>query len=169
MCEGFNLDQLLALWCDYNTRYFQGELSEPEIELVFMGDALGRACPPSVYIWNRVGWVRSRQREEDAPFRIWIAPGLSRDRMANVLLHEMIHQWIYEGFGERGMCRAGHGQTFTSKANEIGACLGMPMVRPANGRTQKYLQDAAYWPPVAREHMNLVEHAGSQLAFGFLR
>lgn len=72
---------------------------------------------------------------------------------ADVLLHEMIHQWQQEIVGKRDKGYSGHGPIFSAKANEIGARLGLPEV----GRTckerdaeDKELGKPSYWPANVR-------------------
>ncbi len=73
--------------------------------------------------------------------------------VADVLLHEMIHQWQQEVTGDTDKNYKGHGPTFSAKANEIGARLGLPLV----GRTYKKrdcadkgLESPSYWPYFVR-------------------
>ncbi len=73
--------------------------------------------------------------------------------VADVLLHEMIHQWQQEVTGDTDKHYKGHGPTFSAKANEIGARLGLPLV----GRTYKKrdcadkgLESPSYWPYIVR-------------------
>ncbi len=73
--------------------------------------------------------------------------------VADVLLHEMIHQWQQEITGDTEESYKGHGPTFSAKANEIGARLGLPLV----GRTYKKrdcadkgLESPSYWPHIVR-------------------
>ena len=47
---------------------------------------------------------------------------------ADILLHEMIHQWQQEILGDSEESYSGHGPTFSTKANEIGEKLGLPKV-----------------------------------------
>ncbi len=54
--------------------------------------------------------------------------------VADVLLHEMIHQWQYEVVGKTEVSYHGHGTIFRDKANEIGAKLGLPPVRVKHGK-----------------------------------
>ncbi len=73
--------------------------------------------------------------------------------VADVLLHEMIHQWQQEVTGDTDKNYKHHGPTFSTKANEIGARLGLPLV----GRTYKKrdcadkgLESPSYWPYIVR-------------------
>ncbi len=67
--------------------------------------------------------------------------------VADVLLHEMIHQWQQEVTGDIEEGYHGHGPTFRDKANEIGAKLGLPPVRTCKKRGKdKDLPSCSYWP-----------------------
>jgi hypothetical protein len=47
--------------------------------------------------------------------------------VADVLLHQMIHQWQQEVAGKQE--HGDHGPSFRDKVNEIGKALGLPPVR----------------------------------------
>ncbi len=67
--------------------------------------------------------------------------------VADVLLHEMIHQWQQEVTGHTEEGYHGHGPTFRDKANEIGAKLGLPPVRTSKARGKdEDLPSCSYWP-----------------------
>jgi len=54
--------------------------------------------------------------------------------VADVLLHEMVHQWQQEVSGDRDTEYHGHGPAFRDRANVIGAVLGLPTVRTCKAR-----------------------------------
>ncbi len=67
--------------------------------------------------------------------------------VADVLLHEMIHQWQQEVTGKTEDGNHGHGPGFRDKANEIGAKLGLPKVRTNQKRGKdKDLPSCSQWP-----------------------
>ncbi|MDP9485017.1 MAG: SprT-like domain-containing protein [Actinomycetota bacterium] len=73
--------------------------------------------------------------------------------VADVLLHEMIHQWQQEVTGDTEEGYHGHGPTFSAKANEIGARLGLPLVGRTNKKrdcADKGLESPSYWPHIVR-------------------
>jgi len=71
--------------------------------------------------------------------------------VADVLLHEMIHQWQQEVSGETDEAWHGHGPAFRDKANEIGARLGLGIVRTSKKRGKDAdLPSCSYWPHVVR-------------------
>jgi hypothetical protein len=65
--------------------------------------------------------------------------------VADVLLHEALHQWQTEVAGDDEDSYHGHGPKFTAKANEIGAALGLPAVVVRNRRGSR-LPRSAQWP-----------------------
>jgi len=71
--------------------------------------------------------------------------------VADVLLHEMIHQWQQEVTGATEDGYHGHGPAFRDKANEIGRTLGLPPVRTGKARgPDKDLPSCAQWPQCVR-------------------
>jgi hypothetical protein len=72
--------------------------------------------------------------------------------VADVLLHEMIHQWQFEALGETESSYHGHGPRFRDKANEIGARLGLSPVRTNKARGKnKDLPSCSQWPHNVRD------------------
>jgi hypothetical protein len=71
--------------------------------------------------------------------------------VADVLLHEMIHQYQYEVIGNADASYSGHGPNFREVANRIGAKLGLSSVRVAKARGKdKDLPSCAQWPHCVR-------------------
>ena len=67
--------------------------------------------------------------------------------MADVLLHEQIHQWHQKVTGISEESHHGHGPAIRDVANRIGSKLGMPSVRSAKKRgPDKDLPSCAQWP-----------------------
>jgi hypothetical protein len=83
--------------------------------------------------------VRHGSRDPEGLFRF----------VADVLLHEMIHQWQQEVTGEPEESYHGHGTGFRDKANEIGAKLGLPPVR-AKHQKEGAGAPCQYWPYIVR-------------------
>lgn len=71
---------------------------------------------------------------------------------ADVLLHEMVHQWGQEITGERDKHYSGHGPFFAAKVNEIGAKLGLPEVgKSCKDRDRKNDEPSpSHWPANVR-------------------
>jgi len=82
--------------------------------------------------------------------------------VADVLMHEMIHQWQQEVVGNTEGSYHGHGPIFRDKANEIGERLGLPMVRTSKdrGKKDKGLPSCSQWPHNVRadEHYQGAYH-----------
>jgi hypothetical protein len=145
------LDRLYALWEDWNRQYFGGKLVTPHILL---------AEPKSPRAWgdhaNLSGWgsknqirirpslwdgshPQERAEEEYAEGRFLI--------LADVLLHETIHQYHDEITGQIERGYHGHGPAFRDECNRIGKALGLPPVRTAKARgPEKDLPSCAHWP-----------------------
>jgi hypothetical protein len=67
--------------------------------------------------------------------------------VADVFLHESVHQYQHEVLNDLAPGYKGHGPRFAAKCNEIGAALGLPSVRPAKARGKnKNLPSCAQWP-----------------------
>jgi hypothetical protein len=64
---------------------------------------------------------------------------------ADVLMHEMIHQWQQEVTRKTEEPYHGHGPGFAAKCNEIGEALGLPPV-VARNRKGSRLPRCAQWP-----------------------
>jgi hypothetical protein len=67
--------------------------------------------------------------------------------IADVMLHEMIHQYHQEITGEIEKAFHGHGPQFRDVCNRIGAAMGSPLVRSAKKRgPDAHLPSCAQWP-----------------------
>ena len=67
--------------------------------------------------------------------------------VADVLLHETVHQYHQEVMGETEESYKGHGPAFRDTCNEIGEQIGLPPVRVAKARgPEKDLPSCAHWP-----------------------
>jgi hypothetical protein len=71
--------------------------------------------------------------------------------VADVFLHETVHQWQHEVLGDLEGGYHGHGPKFRDQCNRIGALLGLPPVRTSKARGKdKALPSCAYWPHCVR-------------------
>src|SRR5262249_48651882 len=71
--------------------------------------------------------------------------------VADILLHETIHQYQTEVSGQTEEGYSGHGPHFRDLANKIGAKLGLPPVRTGKKRgKEKDLPSCSYWPHIVR-------------------
>jgi len=67
--------------------------------------------------------------------------------VADVLLHEMVHQWQHEVIKNLEPMYSGHGPLFRDKCNEIGERLGLGMVRTGKARGKHAnLPSCSHWP-----------------------
>jgi hypothetical protein len=67
--------------------------------------------------------------------------------IADVLLHETIHQYHDELTGKTEDSYHGHGPAFRDECNRIGKALGLPPVRTSKARgPEKDLPSCAHWP-----------------------
>jgi hypothetical protein len=107
--------------------------------------------------FNRGDWVRFSTKNwpprcpshDDLPGLIGGFQG--RDRggrfrlVADVFLHETVHQWQHEVLGDLEDGYHGHGPKFRDQCNRIGALLGLPPVRTSKARGKdKALPSCAY-------------------------
>ena len=71
--------------------------------------------------------------------------------IADVLLHEFVHQYQHEIDGEPEESYRGHGPRFAATCNRIGEKLSLPPVRVAKARGKdKDLPSCAQWPHCVR-------------------
>jgi hypothetical protein len=142
---------LYALWGSFNRKLFDGKLTiEPHI-------ILSEPKTPRAYGDHGVsGW--------GSPDQIRIRPSLLRGThravrpgdeykkgrlrlVADILLHEMIHQYLEGVLKVDERSYHGHGPAFRDECNRIGGILGLPPVRSAKRRGRdKALPSCAQWP-----------------------
>jgi hypothetical protein len=146
--------RLLALrdqWHAVNARHFGGALLLPYITLTEPSapSIYGQTCPVSS--WGSRLEIRLRPsllagtHPRVRPEESYAAGRFAF--VADVLLHEMIHQWQQEATGEQEPGYRGHGPSFARKATEIGAALGLPPVRTCKRRgPDAELPSCARWP-----------------------
>lgn len=71
--------------------------------------------------------------------------------VADVLLHESVHQWHSEITGQIEESYHGHGPAFAATCNQIGAALGLPPVRSMKRRgSGAAMPSCAQWPIYVR-------------------
>lgn len=126
------VQHLYAKFDEFNRQHFDGKLGKPKIMLDNTGRALGTYQPKDIH------GIESR---------ITVRKSLSTAEATDVLLHEMIHAWQHEVVGDLELGYRGHGPIFATKANEIGAKLGLPTVG-VRGRDGK--PDCKYWPQIVK-------------------
>lgn len=92
--------------------------------------------------------------------------------VADVLLHETIHQYHHEITGHTENSYKGHGPHFRNVCNEISEKLGLPPVRVAKARgSDKDIPSCAQWPhcvrPKSYYHGAYIETNGSKTEKNF--
>jgi hypothetical protein len=131
--EGYDA-RLYDLWEEWNDEFFEGRMVPSLIQLTDPGQTHSYGCCTN---FSGLAGIRSAIK-----IRRSILDGELRDLkhgtrnkqglrrfLEDVLLHEMIHQWHHEVTGQFDESYSGHGPAFSAKANEMGARLGLPIVR----------------------------------------
>ena len=150
-----HLGRLFQNWRSWNQDHFEGRLEPPYLLL----------SEPS---WSRAGGDCGPLSGFGGRSQIRIRPSLLRGThpgvkagdeyaegrrllVADILLHEMIHQWQHEILGDSEPAYHGHGPLFRDKANQIGQALGLPAVRDCKRRGKdRELQSCSHWPHAVR-------------------
>jgi hypothetical protein len=150
-----HLGRLYLLWGKWNQEYFGGALVTPYVLFA------EPSSPQRLGDYSRVsgfgghGQVRLRPSlltgthpsvrggDQYAEGRFLL--------VADVFLHETVHQWQHEVLGDLEDGYHGHGPKFRDQCNRIGALLGLPPVRTSKARGKdKALPSCAYWPHCVR-------------------
>lgn len=150
-----HLTRLYDLWDAWNEAYFGGRMVPPYILLAEpsnprrLGDTAtvsgfgGRSqirIRPSL-LEGTYPAMRDGSHDPEGRFRV----------AADVLLHEMIHQWQQEVVRKTEGGYHGHGPTFRGQANVIGASLGLGAVRTSKARgPDRDRPSCAQWPHCVR-------------------
>lgn len=152
-----HLGRLYDQWENYNQRFFGGEMVTPYIMFSAPGfaQALGDCSEISAFggrsqirlresvLTGRHRLVRPEEEYKEGRFRY----------VADIVLHEMVHQWQQEVTGKKELSYKGHGPTFRDKCNEIGRELGLGPVRVAKARGKdRELPSCAEWPHCVRSN-----------------
>jgi hypothetical protein len=150
-----HLTRLYTIWDEFNDRFYAGRLEPPYLLLSVPSNPrrLGDCG-----IWSGFGGrsqIRIRPSLLDGTHpdvRHGDAYAEGRFRfVADVLIHEQIHQYHQEITGLTDDSYHGHGPAFRDTANEIGAALGLPMVRTCKRRgPERDRPSCSYWPHVVR-------------------
>lgn len=149
------LDRLYALWEGWNATYFDGKMIIPHIVL---------AEPSTPRIYGQCGTVSGWGGSNSITIRPSLYFGthpICREKrftaegrfrfVADVLLHETVHQFHQEVTGHKDASYKGHGPNFRDVANRIGADLGLAVVRMAKRRGKlQHLPSCAQWPHCVR-------------------
>ena len=146
-----HLTRLYMLWEDWNGEHFDSQLWPPYIELLEPpAPTVYGSCAPVSGFGGKLG-IRLRPSLLTGTHP-HMRHGLCHEEgrvlfVADVLLHEMIHQWQQEVSGDTDEGYHGHGPAFRDKANEIGAKLGLGQTRTSKKRGKdKALPSCSQWP-----------------------
>jgi hypothetical protein len=154
--------RLAARWREFNEAHFDGALSPAHLSVSQPRSprAEGDCSPYSghggrLQIRIRPSHVAGIVNQDKKPLPgktvRFMRPGHDvkfRERhLADILLHEMGHQYEYEVLGTKG----GHGRDFAAICNRIGEALGLPpvVIRRRKGDS-KTLPICAQWPSNVR-------------------
>lgn len=126
------LTRLLGVWEDANVRYYGGVLAAPIILLATPVTPTTYGDCSAVSGWGARSQIRIRPSLLDGTHPHVRAGGdyaEGRFRfVADVLVHEQIHQWQQEVTRKGEGSYHGHGPTFCEQCNAIGTALGLDMV-----------------------------------------
>jgi hypothetical protein len=145
-----HLGRLYDLWDSWNEQFFDGRMVAPYI-------LLSEPCIPRVYGdcspvsgFGGLSQIRIRPSllagsHPDVRQGHQYAEGRFQ-LVADVVLHEAVHQFHQEVTGKREGGDHGHGPAFRDKCNQIGAHLGLP---PVGSRKAKGPR-CQHWPHAVR-------------------
>ena len=152
-----HIQHLCGKWIEYNDTYFGGELTEPFLAFDEPGHTNCYGEYSTVSSFGGSGQIMIRPSLLAGTLQHFRKGNKNKEGMRRFmdqgLLHERIHQWQHEVNGtDPGEFRhyKGHGDTYSSKANEIGARLELPPVRLRNKTDRsgdtKHLPNPSQWP-----------------------
>src|SRR5215217_3305901 len=152
-----HIEHLCRKWLEFNETYFGGELVPPFLAFEEPGHTTCYGEYSTVSAFGGSGQIQIRPSLLNGTLIDFREGNKNREGLQRftdeVLLHEMIHQWQVEVHGTvptEFEHYGGHGDTFSSKANEIGARLGLPPVRLRNkkshSRKTAHLPNPSQWP-----------------------
>jgi Domain of unknown function (DUF4326) len=152
-----HIQHLCEEWIEYNDVYFGGALTEPFLAFEEPGFTTCYGEYSTVSAFGGSGQIMIRPSLLAGTLQDFRQGNRNKEGMRRfmdqVLLHEMIHQWQYEVNGtDLGEFHnyGGHGDTFSWKANEIGARLELSPVRLRNKKSHSrgtaHLPNPSQWP-----------------------
>jgi Domain of unknown function (DUF4326) len=152
-----HIEHLCRKWLEFNETYFGGELVPPFLAFEEPGHTTCYGEYSTVSAFGGSGQIMIRPSLLAGTLQHFRKGNRNKKGMRRfmdqVLLHEMIHQWQHEvngtDLGEFANY-GGHGDTFSAKANEIGARLELPPVRLRNKKSHSRdtadLPSPSQWP-----------------------
>lgn len=150
-----HLGRLYDLWECWNKEHFDERMFTPYLLLSVPGSTRALGDCSRISCFGGRSQVRIRPSLLTGLHRSVISGDQYAEGrflfVADVLLHESIHQWQQEVTGQIESSYKGHGPAFRDKCNEIGAKLKMSTVRIAKARGKdKDLPSCAQWPHCVR-------------------
>jgi len=141
------LRELYECGLQYNERHFAGALVPPYVLLS------EPSSPRAIGDWSRISGSGLLSQIRIRPSILTGKHSAVREGAeyasgrflyaADILLHEMIHQWHTEVTGQTERSMHGHGPAFRDVCNQIGKQLGLP---PVGTKRQKQLPACNQWP-----------------------
>jgi hypothetical protein len=146
-----NLGRLFTLWDEWNAQYFAGAMVTPHLLLTQPSEPkrYGDCGPTSG--WGSKSQIRIRPSLLDGTHPHMVRGTRNPEGrfrfVADILLHEMIHQWQQEISGQTDDGYHGHGPAFRNQCIRIGAVIGLPPVRTGKKRGKDAgLPSCSQWP-----------------------
>lgn len=149
------LHRLYDCFDHWNEAFFEARLTPPYLMLETPSNPRLLATYSPISGFGGYAQIRIRKRllTGEHPL-VQAGEGFAEGRflvVADVLLHELVHQWHDEITGRPEKNYRGHGPAFRDKCNEIGGQLGLPPVRVAKARGKDQdLPSCSYWPHCVR-------------------
>jgi hypothetical protein len=146
--------RLYALWDEY-VELLGVDMVPPYILLAppTFSHAIGQYWPTSSFGGHSEIRIRRTLLTGEHPM-VTDAPQFAEGRfrvVADVLLHEFVHQYNQEVLNQPEDVYSGHGPKFRDVCNQIGAKLGLPRVREGKARGKdKDLPTSKCWPHCVR-------------------
>lgn len=169
------LAHLQSKWKDCNDKFFQGKLSRPTIVFAKTAARSRGHCRRDLVVPDAIQIVLAERLVFGASREVrqlWPAEGHVRF-VEDLLLHEMVHQYILE-LRLENKSYGGHGPSFCRRCNQIGEKMGLRAVtEKRRGPQQKQWPLASQWPHNVRPHGYYLDHVKIQplphLPSGFRR
>lgn len=143
------MSALYESWRGHNAEFFDQRLKEPHLTFGVTPPRALAFCK-SLTDWGAELQITLNSRLITGRHPLirnrWPAEGVKRF-LADVLLHEMFHQFAFEVTGKHERSYRGHGPAFTRTCNRIGHQIGLPPVivrRRGSKDADKPL--ASHWP-----------------------
>lgn len=120
--------KIRTLYSEYNKKYFDGSMFMPKITTFTGINSMG--------IFSVKKWTNKVEEE------LSIARNfkLTEEELRDLVLHEMIHQYVYEKYGKMN-----HGKQFKKKMNELNEKYGFDIRKNSKHLFKKYRNKKTVW------------------------